>query len=102
MSIPGVKPRISGDDRRARHRHDRIPTPKHLASWAKMCPRNDESTGHRRSGKTGEGNQWLRATLTEAPSAASHSKHSYPPAQYQRLGRRRGHNKAVTTVGHSP
>jgi hypothetical protein len=55
----------------------------------------------RRSGKTGKGNKRLRATLTEAASAASRTKHSYIHAQYQRLRGRRGHSKAVTAVGHS-
>ena len=76
-------------------------TPKHLASWAKMSPGNDESAGKRRSGKTGKGNKWLRATLTEAALAAGKTKHSYLAAQYQRLRGRRGHNRAVTAVGHS-
>lgn len=78
-----------------------FPTPKHLASWAKMCPGNDESAGKRRSGNTGKGNKWLRATLTEAANAATRTKNSYLAAQYQRLRGRRGHSKAVTAVGHS-
>jgi len=78
-----------------------FPTPKHLASWARMCPGNDESAGKRRSGNTGNGNKWLRATLTEAANAATRTKNSYLAAQYQRLRGRRGHSKAVTAVGHS-
>ena len=102
MSIPGVKQRAAevliseiGVDMSA------FPTPKHLASWAKMCPGNDQSAGKRRSGKTGKGNKWLRATLTEATLAATRTKNSYLAAQYQRLRGRRGHSKAVTAVGHS-
>ncbi len=102
MSIPGVKQRAAevliseiGVDMSA------FPTPKHLASWAKMCPGNDQSAGKRRSGKTGKGNKWLRATLTEASLAATRTKNSYLAAQYQRLRGRRGHSKAVTAVGHS-
>jgi transposase len=102
MTIPGVKQRAAevliseiGVDMSA------FPTPKHLASWAKMCPGNDQSAGKRRSGKTGKGNKWLRATLTEATLAATRTKHSYLAAQYQRLRGRRGHSKAVTAVGHS-
>ena len=102
MSIPGVKQRAAevliseiGVDMTV------FPTPKHLASWAKMCPGNDQSAGKRRSGKTGKGNKWLRATLTEASLAATRTKNSYLAAQYQRLRGRRGHSKAVTAVGHS-
>ena len=102
MSIPGVRQRTAevliseiGVDMSI------FATPKHLASWAKMSPGNDESAGKRRSGKTGKGNKWLRATLTEAALAAGRTKHSYLAAQYQRLRGRRGHNRAVTAVGHS-
>jgi transposase len=102
MTIPGVKQRAAevliaeiGVDMSV------FPTPKHLASWAKVCPGNDESAGKRRSGKTGKGNKWLRATLTESANAATRTKTSYLAAQYQRLRGRRGHSKAVTAVGHS-
>ena len=42
-----------------------FPTAKHLASWAGMCPGNDESAGKRRSGKTRKGSKWLSQTLVE-------------------------------------
>jgi transposase len=102
MTIPGVRQRAAevliaeiGVDMSA------FPTPKHLASWAGMCPGNDESAGKRRSGKTRKGSKWLRATLTESANAAARTKNSYLAAQYQRLRGRRGHSKAVTAVGHS-
>jgi transposase len=102
MTIPGVKQRAAevliaeiGVDMSA------FPTPKHLASWAKVCPGNDESAGKRRSGKTGKGNKWLRSTLTESANAATRTKATYLAAQYQRLRGRRGHSKAITAVGHS-
>jgi transposase len=86
MTIPGVKQRAAevliaeiGVDMSA------FPTPKHLASWAKVCPGNDQSAGKRRSGKTGRGNKWLRATLTESANAAARTKNTYLAAQYQRL-----------------
>jgi len=102
MSIPGVQQRSAevliaeiGVDMSA------FPTPKHLASWAKVCPGNDESAGKRRSGKTGKGNKWLKAGLTEVANAAARTKNTYHSAQYQRLRVRRGHSKALTAVGHS-
>jgi hypothetical protein len=78
-----------------------FPTAKHLASWAGLCPGNNEPVGKRRSGKTRKGSKWLRATLTEAAFAATKTKGSYLAAQYQRLRGRRGHRQAVTAVGHS-
>ena len=72
-----------------------------LASWAGMCPGNDESAGRHRSGKTRKGSKWLRTTLTESAKAAARSKGSYFSAQHARLKGRRGSRKATTTVGHS-
>lgn len=72
-----------------------------LASWAGMCPGNNESAGKHKSGKTRKGSRWLRTALTEAALAASRAKKSYLAAQYRRLYRQRGHNKAVVAVGHS-
>jgi len=102
MTIPGVKQRAAevliaeiGTDMTV------FPTPKHLASWAGMCPGNNESGGKRRSGKTRNGSKWLRATLTESANAAARSKNSYLASQYARLRGRRGHAKAITAVGHS-
>ena len=79
----------------------RFPTAAHLASWAGMCPGNHESAGKRHSGKTRQGDPWLRAALIEAAHAAGHTKHTYLRAQYQRLAARRGKKKAAVAVGHS-
>jgi transposase len=102
MTIPGVKQRAAevliaeiGLDMTA------FPTPKHLASWAKVSPGNDQSAGKRRSGKTGKGDKWLRATLAESANAAARTKDCYLAAQYQRLRGRRGHSKAIAAIGHS-
>jgi transposase len=78
-----------------------FPTAKHLASWAGICPDNDQSAGKRRSGTTRKGSKWLRANLIEAAKAASRAKDTYLAAQYQRLRARRGHAKAATAVAHS-
>ena len=77
-----------------------FPSDGHCASWAGICPGHNESAGKRRSGKTRKGSKWLRAALTEAAWAASHTR-SYLGAQYHRFARRRGKKKAVVAVGHS-
>lgn len=79
----------------------RFPTPAHLASWAGMCPGNNESAGKRRSGKTRKGSPWLRSTLIEAARAAGRSKGTYLAAQYHRLAARRGTKRAAVAVGHT-
>ena len=92
MSIPGVKQRTAevliseiGVDMSA------FPTPKHLASWAKMCPGNDQSAGKRRSGKTGKGSicrirhmEPYVAPRTMLPSVecGRHCRRSGLPAQH--------------------
>jgi transposase len=79
----------------------RFPTAAQLASWAGMCPGNNESAGKRRSGKTRKGSPWLRALLVQAAHAAARRKDTYLAAQYGRLAARRGKNKAAIAVGHT-
>jgi len=79
----------------------RFPTAAHLASWAGMCPGNDESAGKRRSGKTRKGSPWLRSALIEAARAAGRTKGTYLAAQYRRLAARRGTKRAAVAVGHT-
>jgi transposase len=79
----------------------RFPTDAHLASWAGVCPGNNESAGKRRSGQTTKGSPYLRAALTQAAWAAAHTKDTYLAAQYHRLIKRMGKNKALVAVAHS-
>lgn len=72
-----------------------------LASWAGMCPGNNESAGKRKSGRTGKANRWLRAALSEAAWAAARSKGTYLQAYFRRLSTRRGSKRAIVAVGHS-
>src|SRR5262249_47936866 len=44
----------------------RFPSAKHLASWAGICPGNNESAGKRKSGQTTKGSPYLRPALVEA------------------------------------
>ena len=78
-----------------------FPTSGHLASWAGLCPGNEESAGKRKRTRTTKGNVWLRRSLTQAAWAASRTKDSYFAAQYRRLAGRRGKKRAVVAVAHS-
>jgi transposase len=80
---------------------EQFPTADHLASWAGMCPGNNESAGKRKSGKTTKGSRWLRQMLTQAAWAASHTKDTYLAAQYRRLAARRGKKRALVALGHT-
>jgi transposase len=72
-----------------------------LASWAGICPGNNESAGKRYSGKTRKGSPWFRQTLLEAAHGAAHTKNTYLAAQYHRLSARRGKKRALVAVAHS-
>ena len=100
MTIPGVQRRTAetilaeiGTDMAV------FPTAGHLASWAGMCPGNDESAGKRRSGKTRKGSKWLRTGLIEAANAAARTKATALGARYRRILPHRGHRKAIVAVG---
>jgi transposase len=73
----------------------------HLASWAGMCPGNNESAGKRKNGKTRKGSPWLRRALIEAAHGAANTKGKYFQALYRRLAARRGKQRAAVAVGHS-
>ncbi len=79
----------------------RFPSAKHLASWAGLCPGNNESAGKRMAGTVRKGNRWLRTALVEAALSASRSKDSALAARYRRVMRHRGHKKAVIAVAHA-
>ncbi len=100
MTIPGVQRRTAetilaeiGTDMAV------FPTAGHLASWAGMCPGNNESAGKRRSGKTRKGSKWLRTSLIEAANAAARTKATALGARYRRILPHRGHRKAIVAVG---
>ncbi len=79
-----------------------FPTAKHLASWAGLCPGNNESAGKHRSGKTRPANRWLRAALIEAALAAStRAAPGAFAARYRRIMPHRGHKKAIVAVAHA-
>ena len=79
----------------------RFPTAAHLSSWAGMSPGNNESAGKRRTGRTNDGDKWLKRTLNQTAWAGSRKKGSYFGALFRRLTRRRGGKRAATAVGHS-
>jgi transposase len=78
-----------------------FPSADHLASWAGVAPGNHESAGKRTSGKTRQGNRFLRTVLVQAAHAAARTKGTYLGAQYRRLATRRGKKRAIMAVAHS-
>ena len=78
-----------------------FPTDAHLASWAGRCPGNNKTGGKRRSGRTTNGDRWLGEILTECAWAAARARNTYLSAQFWRLARRIGKQKAAMAVAHS-
>lgn len=99
--IPGIGPRAAqiilaeiGLDM------SRFPTPEHLVSWAKLCPRTIQSGPVTRGGKTGKGNPYLKSVLGEAAAAAAKTD-TFLGERYRRLVKRRGKLKALVAVARS-
>jgi transposase len=73
---------------------------RHLASWAGVCPGNNESAGRSRSGHRRTGNIHLTTALVEAAQAAVAKKGSYFRNKFFRLKARRGYKRALVAIAH--
>ncbi len=71
-----------------------------LASWAGICPGNNESGGKRKSSRIPKGNVYLKTTLVEAANAAAKAKGTYLRDKFYRLKARRGYKRAAVAVAH--
>jgi transposase len=81
-TIPGISQRVAETVMaEIGPKMEQFPSADHLASWAGMCPGNNESAGKRRSGRITNGNRWLKRILVQAAWAASHTKGTYLAAQ---------------------
>lgn len=101
MSIPGVDWIIAvtiiaeiGVDMSA------FASPAHLASWAGICPGNNESAGKKRSGKSRKGNVFLKTALVTAAITGSRRRGTYLTEKYRRLAARRGKMRAAVAIAH--
>ena len=78
-----------------------FPTAAHLASWAGLCPGNNESAGKRIRRKIRKGSPWLRRMACQSAWATARTKNTYVSAQFKKLAARRGRKCALIAVAHS-
>lgn len=102
VQIPGVEKKVAeviiaeaGSDM------EQFPSDCQLCSWAGVAPGNNESAGKRRSGRTTEGNHWLKSALVQSGMAAGHTKDTYLGSMFRRLAARRGAKRAAVAVAHA-
>ena len=83
-----------------------FPTPGHLASWAGVCPGNKQSGDRRQRAPTRKGNRWLKPApvFTRAGFGGGgqvrRTDQDLLGAQYRRLARRIGAQRAAMAVAH--
>lgn len=75
-------------------------TPKHLASWAGVCPGSYESAGKRKASHITQGNKYLKHVLVMAGGRAGRSKDIAFSAHYHRVAQHSGKMKAQVACGH--
>ena len=70
------------------------------ASWAGVCPGNNESGGKRKQARARRGNPHLKTALVEAGHGASRKKGSYLRSKFHRLRTRHSYQKAIMAIAH--
>jgi transposase len=71
-----------------------------LASWAGVCPGNNESAGKRKSSRAPQGQRVPKDCVGEAAHSAARSKGTYLRDKFYRLKARRGYKRAAVAIAH--
>lgn len=79
---------------------DLFETEAHLASWAGICPGNNESAGVKKKSKSRKGNKHLKAMLCQSVWAIHRKKDCRITAFFHRVKRRQGEKKAAIATAH--
>jgi transposase len=79
---------------------DLFQTEAHLASWAGICPGNNESAGVKKKSKSRKGNKHLKAMLCQSVWAINAKKDCRITSFFHRVKRRQGDKKAVMATAH--
>lgn len=75
-----------------------FPTAGHLASWAGVCPGQNESAGRTKNTATRPGNRYLKGALGIAAMAATRSKNTYLAVKYRRIRARNPKRSLIALV----
>lgn len=79
---------------------DTFPSAAAMASWAGLCPGNNESAGKRKSGRSPVKKHHFKTIMIEIAWAAVKKKGSYYRDKYWRLRYRLGPKKAIVAIAH--
>lgn len=77
-----------------------FPSASQCASWAGVCPGNNQSAGKSRDGRSQRGNVHLKTMLCQAAQAAARTRDTFYNSKFYKLKARRGHNKAIMAIAH--
>jgi hypothetical protein len=75
-------------------------SPDKLASWAGLCPGQNESAGKRYKGHIRKGNKYVRQVMTEAAHAASRTKNCVLQDKYQSIVAIKGRKRSIVALAH--
>ena len=102
MMIPGLS-KISTENVLAEIGIDMsvFPTSAHLASWAGVCPGQNESAGRIKSTKTRPGDKYLKGYLGAAALSISRSHTTYLAEKFRRIQAHARNLKAVVAIEHT-
>ena len=78
---------------------ERFGSGEQFASWAGLCPGNNESAGKRKSSRLRQGNRVLRQVLCEIANAACRTNSQFK-GKYRALVIRRGHKRTIMALAH--
>lgn len=102
MTIPGISTNVANTIiAEAGVDMDVFPTAGHLASWAGVCPGQNESAGKSKSTHTRPGDSYLKAALGAAAMSVSRSKTTYLAVKYRRIQSHAGAMRAVVALEHA-
>jgi transposase len=78
-----------------------FPSPRHLTSWAGICPGNNRSAGKQKSSSIKRANKWLLAALVQSAWATVRQRGSVFKKRFYRQMQHRGRKRALIAAARS-